>query len=122
MAGFAIEGDMALNTDETDAILFDGAEELRWAIHRAFQLVKGTWIFDRNAGFPLHDYVAVMEHEIALLERAVRATLRTFDRVQEIQSVRIDLDQKTRVATANYVVKLDNSETLTGDVNFPTIG
>lgn len=122
MTCFAIEGDIRLNEDESDAVLFDDVEELKACIRRGFQLVKGTWVFDRAAGFPLHERAFVRESKKDLLIQAVHAYLSTFDRVQDVKMIDVRVDPETRDAVVTYTCKLDTSEVLVDDLKFPVIG
>jgi hypothetical protein len=91
MASFDVPGDIALSSDGKHFVLSEAIEALAAKICLGFLVLPGTWEFDLNQGFPMFDASFVVSWKIGFLDSAIRVYLESFEEVEGIKDLQIEL-------------------------------
>lgn len=104
-------GDIRFN-EYDDATL---AESVIQAVNVRLKWFAGEWPFDTSRGFDWFGDVFVKEPDEDVIARSIRSEIADVDGITSVESVDIDVDNRTRSATISWVAK-SNEETLKSEV------
>jgi hypothetical protein len=117
MTGFAVEGDLALNEDETDVILVAGARAVEQQVRVGSLNWKGFQTYDDD-GLPMTTDILGKGKDLSVVTQLFREWLASIDGVVSVKKCDVSLDRETRALSVLYAVECEDGETLSSEVSF----
>lgn len=117
MTGFAVEGDLALNEDETDVILVAGARAVEQQVRVGALNWKGFQPYDDD-GLPMTTDILGKGKDLSVVTQLFREWLTSIDGVLSVQKCEVALDRTTRRLSVLFAVTCEDGESLASEVSF----
>lgn len=106
------DGDLHI-TEDADIVFTDSVLQ---AIKIRLKWFLGEWRINPSYGMPYFDEVFVKNPSTSLLEDRIRTEILSVEGVESVESISININKTTRVATIEFVAVADG-EIKQGEVN-----
>lgn len=118
MAGFQVEGDLALSADESDVVLAAGAAAVEQQIRTGATVWQGYWVFDPSVGLPMLTDILGKGRDLRAITAIFRSWLAGIPGVVSVERCDCVFDRAARALSVLFAVTCENGETLASEVTF----
>lgn len=121
MSDLALSDDGDLEVTLGSARVVTGTEALAQRLSIRLKFFRGDWFLNVLEGVPYHDYVLRKRTSAAVRREVFRRAIATTRGVQQIVSLNVELDQRTRVLSVTGEVLAEDLSTVPFEVNPPLL-